>query len=576
MISVREFVASLAYPTELLAGGAGWDKLCRDIILLSDEKVWLQNTENSEFADTLVFVKAHVFPAYSSTFDLLLRFFQQAGVVGIVFQGGKRSDFSKATLMLADHLGLPLVWIDAPINYSVFARQFYTIFVQRTQQARQRIRQVRGRLEAAFHESFTLDAWMDTIEHELFVTATLRLTDRGQLGLLKAKWQSRDGRRTLQVPIQVLHQAFLLELLPNEPCPLLHADEELLWIEEFTGVLSAQTGYFLLAELPGLASQSEWACSFESALYYSVSRLPVIRANDLGNLTRSAAQMPELHESLSARRRLELISANQVHSVGLLWVSSSGDGVDRPQRLHRIADRPYAYRSFSQVTLNLREQALRLCEDSRYAFGTQSALTSCVPWKDWRDNEGVVLFCFGLPRNGVNGVEQMVRELIHQLEIRLQTSLRSYFVRRNVVGMSHAADLLQVAGAMTERSYVDFLSVLSQTKSVQFADHSGDVVNRILPAPAEDSSYEHVLQVLKPLVEDKGNFPLLEALEAYLECGAKMQAAAEKLYLHRNTLRYRLKRAEKLLNVSLDDDQIRFTYQLAIRTWRLRNPSPLS
>lgn len=575
MIPVREFVASLVYPTEWLAGGAGWDKLCRDIILLSDEKVWLQNTENSEFKDTLVFVKAHAFPAYSSTFDLLLRFFQQAGVVGIVFQGGKRSDFSKATLMLADHLGLPLVWIDAPINYSVFAKQFYTVFVQRTQQARQRIRQVRGRLEKAFHESFTLAAWMDTIERELFVTATLRLTEREQLGPMEAKWQLRDGQKTLQIPIQVLQQAIFLELVPREPCPLLHADEDLLWLEEFTGVLSAQTGFFLLVELPGVASQSEWACSFESALYYSVSRLPVIRANDAGSLIRSTAQVPESHESVSAHRRLGLITAKQVHSVGLLWVSCSGDGVDR-QRFHRIADRPYAYRSFSQATLHLREQVLRLCADARYAIGTQSALTSCVPWKDWRDNEGIVLFCFGLPRDGVNLVERIVREFIHQLEIRLQTSLRSYFVRRNVVEMSHAADLLEVAVAMTERSYADFLSVLSQSKSVQFADQSVDVVNRILPAPSQGSSYEHALHVLQPLVRDEGNLPLLEALEAYLECGAKMQAAAEKLYLHRNTLRYRLKRAEKLLNVSLDDDQMRFVYQLAIRTWRLRNPSPLA
>ncbi|WAH37151.1 PucR family transcriptional regulator [Alicyclobacillus dauci] len=572
MISVRGFINSLSYQTEFLAGEAGTEMPCRDVILLSDPKVWLQKTDDGEFKDTVVYMQTHVFPAYSSTFDLLLRFFKQSGVSGILYQGGKRSDFSKATLMLADHLGLPLVWMNASVNYSAVARQFYTTYVQHTQQTRQQIRRVRKRLEQAVKESFTLSAWMSTIERELSVTTTLALSDRNG-SRLDAEWSKSDGQLRLRIPVQLLDRMFYLHLSPNEPCPLLQTDAEALWIDELGGVLSYQTAYFLLVEIPGVSSQSRWACSFESALYDTISRLPIIRIRDHSH-TGPVDGEETLHGSLSVRRRLGIFPVNAVHSVGLLWIKGTGDALDKLKRSTRTSDRPYVYRTFSPSTLNIRDEVLMLCNDMRLS-GLQSALTSCVPWQDWRGNEGVILYGFQSKHDETNRTDSRIRELVTQLEIRLQVSFRAYFYRQSLTGTTDPAELLRVARSMTEQSYSDFISVIEQSKSVQFAENSDDVINRILPKPSQGSSYDHALQVLQPLLGDKGGEPLLEALEAYLECGAKMQVAADKLYLHRNTLRYRLKRAERLLNISLDDDEARFTYQLAIRTWRLRNPSPL-
>lgn len=170
-------------------------------------------------------------------------------------------------------------------------------------------------------------------------------------------------------------------------------------------------------------------------------------------------------------------------------------------------------------------------------------------------------------------MEHRIGQLMEQLHFRMQIPLRSYFVTETFEGIHRSYEILERVVELTERSYFDFLSTLSQSKMVQFADNQNDLANRILPKPGEDSSYDHAVRLLKRLIDETNGSPLLEALEVYLECGAKMQMAAEKLYLHRNTLRYRLKRVEKLLGINLEDDQTRFTYQLAIRTWRLRNPN---
>lgn len=60
---------------------------------------------------------------------------------------------------------------------------------------------------------------------------------------------------------------------------------------------------------------------------------------------------------------------------------------------------------------------------------------------------------------------------------------------------------------------------------------------------------------LQPLFDhdEKFNGELVDTLRAYLKCNAKPIRAAEALYVHRNTLRYRLGQISKLLNLDLND-----------------------
>ena len=58
---------------------------------------------------------------------------------------------------------------------------------------------------------------------------------------------------------------------------------------------------------------------------------------------------------------------------------------------------------------------------------------------------------------------------------------------------------------------------------------------------------------------------LLKTLEAYFASNANIYKAAQNLYLHRNSMKYRLERIKEMLGVDLDEPEIRFNVQLALK-----------
>lgn len=62
---------------------------------------------------------------------------------------------------------------------------------------------------------------------------------------------------------------------------------------------------------------------------------------------------------------------------------------------------------------------------------------------------------------------------------------------------------------------------------------------------------------------------LMETLAAFVAANGNALHAAERLYIHRNTLKYRLRQIEKALGGSLDDPDLRLKLQLALYVRRL-------
>jgi DNA-binding PucR family transcriptional regulator len=74
-------------------------------------------------------------------------------------------------------------------------------------------------------------------------------------------------------------------------------------------------------------------------------------------------------------------------------------------------------------------------------------------------------------------------------------------------------------------------------------------------------------EILRPIRQydlDHGG-DLLHTMRTYYECAENASRAAERLFLHRNGLLYRLGRVERLLNVSLGDRDVSVSLQLALR-----------
>ena len=82
--------------------------------------------------------------------------------------------------------------------------------------------------------------------------------------------------------------------------------------------------------------------------------------------------------------------------------------------------------------------------------------------------------------------------------------------------------------------------------------------------------------MLGPIASGEGHYggELMRSLEAFIECNGQWEAAARRLYCHRHTLRYRIRRIEELTGRDLSCARDRIEFWLALRGSALVDPSP--
>ncbi|MBB3727627.1 PucR family transcriptional regulator [Nonomuraea dietziae] len=97
--------------------------------------------------------------------------------------------------------------------------------------------------------------------------------------------------------------------------------------------------------------------------------------------------------------------------------------------------------------------------------------------------------------------------------------------------------------------------------TVRFADLAGQGLLALLD-PAAAHAFSSAL--LAPLNEYGSRADLVESLRAYLGANGHWDAAAQRLGVHRHTLRYRMKRVSELLGRDLDDPGVRAELWIAL------------
>ena len=99
----------------------------------------------------------------------------------------------------------------------------------------------------------------------------------------------------------------------------------------------------------------------------------------------------------------------------------------------------------------------------------------------------------------------------------------------------------------------------------------------LLPERALDGDVAAAAQLLEhvynPLAESGP--ALLETVTAFLAAGGSIEATARALYLHPNTVRYRLRRVEELTGLAPSDPRDAYTLRVAITLGRLLAPQPV-
>lgn len=71
-------------------------------------------------------------------------------------------------------------------------------------------------------------------------------------------------------------------------------------------------------------------------------------------------------------------------------------------------------------------------------------------------------------------------------------------------------------------------------------------------------------EMLGPLLAQENSLELLRTLESYFEHNGNISQTAEDLFIHRNTLMYRLERISAILNIDLEKPETRLALQLAL------------
>jgi purine catabolism regulator len=76
-------------------------------------------------------------------------------------------------------------------------------------------------------------------------------------------------------------------------------------------------------------------------------------------------------------------------------------------------------------------------------------------------------------------------------------------------------------------------------------------------------------ETIGPLLNHEGGADLIHTLEAYFENKGNLSQTAESLYIHRNTLLYRMERIQEILKLDLDRSTARLAVQLALHIHRM-------
>jgi purine catabolism regulator len=76
-------------------------------------------------------------------------------------------------------------------------------------------------------------------------------------------------------------------------------------------------------------------------------------------------------------------------------------------------------------------------------------------------------------------------------------------------------------------------------------------------------------EILGPLLAYESGEELIRTLRAYFDHNGNLSQAADTLFIHRNTLLYRMERIAEIANLDLDNPETRLALQLALHIYKM-------
>ena len=146
----------------------------------------------------------------------------------------------------------------------------------------------------------------------------------------------------------------------------------------------------------------------------------------------------------------------------------------------------------------------------------------------------------------------------------------------NVMGISEVLPLdTAFDTAVREAFFAHRAAVLKGSKGERYENLG--VMRFLAPEASSKTLYASVRQYLKPLLEDDGRITdresLYETAKAFVLADGDLEQAAEKLFCHKNTIRYRIDKIHKLLDPASSNQAFYDCLRIAVMTLLLRDDS---
>ena len=180
-----------------------------------------------------------------------------------------------------------------------------------------------------------------------------------------------------------------------------------------------------------------------------------------------------------------------------------------------------------------------------------------------RENE-IVAWCALPPERGIAEAEHFAQTILNLA--------RAEFPKAHLaIGIGRPVEhLLQMRVSYREAAQAMALEQRLRHHKPQAYANLG-VYRLLLPLSETNELRAFADQILGQLIVDEraGKTHLLETLRVYFECNGNVAQTAKQLFIHRNTLLYRLDRVRDVGQVDLDDAETRLQLQLALRAYEL-------
>jgi len=161
----------------------------------------------------------------------------------------------------------------------------------------------------------------------------------------------------------------------------------------------------------------------------------------------------------------------------------------------------------------------------------------------------------------------------HDLGRRIHEEVRNEFPEaRFIAGMSGPAKLLSEWPTIYDEA-LQAMQLADRLRLNHVVEFNGLGVYQLLVQLEDIPAVQQFMrQVIGPLVDydQQHNSTLVETIDAYFGHHGNISQTAESLYIHRNTLLYRLDRIQDLTGHDLNQANMRLALHLALKLWQLR------